>query len=164
MKIICIVGIKNSGKTFYVQKLIEYFKKKNLKVASIKHAHHNFDIDYQNTDSFKHRKAGSDQVIVSSSKRWAKITELKDQNEKKLVNLINELDKTDVIVVEGFKNENYPKVEIVKDPDDSSLFLFPKLKNVIAIISEKYIETEIKQFRKDQINLVANYILDQRDE
>ena len=83
--ILCgIVGWKNSGKTFLAQKLINYFSKKNFVVASIKHAHHNFEIDQPNTDSFLHRKAGSQQVIISSSKRWAKIEELNNSNEKKL--------------------------------------------------------------------------------
>ena len=68
MKICGIVGLKNSGKTFLAQKLITYFVKQKYKVASIKHAHHGFDIDKPNTDSFLHRKAGSEEVVVSSSK------------------------------------------------------------------------------------------------
>ena len=81
--ILCgIIGWKNSGKTFFAQQLINYFAKKNFIVASIKHAHHNFDIDQQGADSFLYRKAGSQQVIVSSSKRWAKIIELNNKNEK----------------------------------------------------------------------------------
>ena len=79
-----IVGWKNSGKTYLAQKLINYFSKKNYIVASIKHAHHDFDIDKPGTDSYLHRTAGAKQVIVSSSKRWAKIMELDNSPEKKL--------------------------------------------------------------------------------
>ena len=74
MKICGIVGWKNSGKTFFARKLISYFANQKFNVASIKHAHHNFDIDKPNTDSFLHRHAGSQQVIISSSKRLAKIS------------------------------------------------------------------------------------------
>ena len=88
-----IVGWKNSGKTYLVQRLIEWFSKKNLVVASIKHAHHNFDIDRSGTDSFLHRQAGSKQIIISSSKRWAKIVEMDKLREKTLDELIMELDK-----------------------------------------------------------------------
>ena len=77
--LICgIVGWKNSGKTYFAQKLINYFNSKNLKVASIKHAHHEFNIDKPGTDSYLHRQAGSQEVVVSSSRRWAKIVELRE--------------------------------------------------------------------------------------
>ena len=88
MKIIGIIGWKNSGKTYYVQEIIKKLRKKGYSVASIKHAHHEFDVDQPKTDSFLHRKAGSQQVIVSSSKRWVKITELENSTEKKLTELL----------------------------------------------------------------------------
>ena len=82
MKIVGIVGWKDSGKTTIATKIINKLSSKNFRVASIKHAHHEFDIDHENTDSFKHRLAGSSQVIVSSSKRWVKISELNNSKEK----------------------------------------------------------------------------------
>ena len=108
MIIIGIVGWKNTGKTFFVSEIIKKLKSKNYRIASIKHAHHAFDIDHQNTDSYIHRISGSSQVIISSSKRWAKINELGKQNEKKLDELIAELSETDIVLVEGYKNENHP--------------------------------------------------------
>ena len=121
MKICGIVGWKNSGKTFFARELISFFTHQKLKVASIKHAHHNFDIDKPNTDSFLHRRAGSQQVIISSSKRWAKISELNKSNEKTLYELIDELNSPDIIIVEGFKNEKHAKIEIIKDDSDPSI-------------------------------------------
>ena len=159
MKICGIVGWKNSGKTFFAKKLIAYFTTQKFNVASIKHAHHNFDIDKPNTDSFLHRQAGSQQVIISSSKRWAKISELNKSKEKTLYELIDELSKPDIIIVEGFKNENHAKIEIINNDSDSSTYLFPHLQNVIGIIADSKIETSTQQFNKNEIAIIADYIL-----
>ena len=159
MKICGIVGWKNSGKTFFARKLISYFTNQKFNVASIKHAHDDFDIDKPNTDSFLHRQAGSQQVIISSLKRWAKISELNRSKEKTLYELINELNRPDIIIVEGFKNEKHAKIEIIKDDSDPSTYLFPHLKNVIGIVTDSKIETSTKQFKKNEIAIIADFIL-----
>ena len=156
--LICgIVGWKNSGKTYFAQKLINFFNSKNFKVASIKHAHHEFDIDQPGTDSYLHREAGSQEILVSSSNRWVKIVELRDSKERKLSNLLNELDSPDIVIVEGFKNESHPKIEIIKD--DSNDYLFTKLDNVIGIVSNKKIDTAIPRFNISNIDDIAEHIL-----
>ena len=159
MKICGIVGWKNSGKTFIAQKLIAYFTTQKFNVASIKHAHHNFDIDKPGTDSFLHRQSGSQQIIISSSKRWAKITELNKSKEKTLYELIEDLNKLDIVIVEGFKNEKHSKIEIIHNNSEPSTYLFPHLNNVIGIVSDSKIATSINQFKKNEINIIANYIL-----
>ena len=159
MIIFGIVGWKNSGKTYFAQQIISTLSSQNFRVASIKHAHHDFDIDKPNTDSFLHRQAGSQQVIVSSSRRWAKISELNESNEKTLYELIDELSKPDIIIVEGFKNEKHAKIEIINNDSDPSTYLFPHLKSVIGIVTDSKIETSIKQFKKNEIAIIANYIL-----
>ena len=158
--LICgIVGWKNSGKTYLAQKLIKYFDAKNFKVASIKHAHHEFETDKPDTDSYLHRKAGSQEILVSSSKRWVKIVELRDSQERKLNNLLNELDSPDIVIVEGFKNESHPKIEIIKE--GSNNYLFTKLENIIGIVSDKKIDTLIPQFKREDIDSIAEHILNQ---
>ena len=152
-----IVGWKNSGKTFFAQRLIEYFSNKNLVVASIKHAHHDFDIDKPGTDSYLHRQSGSQQIIVSSSKRWAKIVELNTKEEKKLEELLIELDSPDIVIIEGFKNSPHPKIEIIKEDSDNYLFL--KLKNIIGIVCDKKINTTLPQFKRKEIDKIAEFIL-----
>ena len=160
MKVFGIIGLKNTGKTYFAKKIISKLISLNLKVASIKHAHHDFDIDHPNTDSYMHRKAGSEQVIISSSKRWAKIIELKNSKEKILKELIDELDKPDIVIVEGYKNESHPKIEIIKDPHDSSSYLFTNIKNVIALVSDIKIDSFSEvQFNKNQTNEIVKYIL-----
>ena len=155
-----IVGWKNVGKTYFAQKIISSLSAKKIRVASIKHAHHDFDIDLPQTDSFLHRKAGSQQVIISSAKRWAKISELNENKEKKLDDLINEFDNPEVVIVEGYKNEGHPKIEIIKNSLDNSTFMFKELKNVSAIISNTNISSfHKKQFKENQINEIVEYIL-----
>ena len=159
MKVIGIVGWKNTGKTFYVSEIIKKLKSKNYSIASIKHAHHEFDIDHQHTDSYIHRKSGSSQVIISSSKRWAKIHELENQNEKKLDELISELSETDIVIVEGFKNENHPKIEVIDEK--ANKHLFQDIRNIKAIISNVRLNTDLKQFKKNEIEKIVNYILNE---
>jgi len=160
MKVFGIVGLKNSGKTYFVKKIISKLTSFNLRIGSIKHAHHDFDIDKPNTDSYLHRKAGSEQIIISSSKRWAKITEIKKSKEKSLNELIKEFHNLDIVIVEGYKNESHPKIEIITDCTNSDSYLFTNLTNVIAVISDiKIYSFNKKQFKKNQINEIVNYIL-----
>ncbi len=159
MKIVGIVGWKDSGKTTIATKIINKLSSKNFRVASIKHAHHEFDIDHENTDSFKHRSAGSSQVIVSSSKRWVKISELNNSKEKTLDELINQLSEIDIVIVEGFKKENHPKIEIIKNDNDNDNYLFSKIKNIKAIITNNKLETDLKIFKNDEIDNIVDFIL-----
>ena len=157
MKIIGIIGWKNSGKTYYVQEIIKKLRKKGYSVASIKHAHHEFDVDQPKTDSFLHRKAGSQQVIISSSKRWVKITELENSIEKNLTELLQQLSTTDIVIVEGFKNDNHPKIEIIKEK--SKNYLFNQISNVVALISDIEVDSNIRKFKKNEIELIVKFIL-----
>jgi len=157
MKVIGIIGWKNTGKTFLAQKIIKKLSAKGLSVSSIKRAHHDFDIDKPDTDSYLHRKSGSKQVIISSAKRWAKITELDGEKEKKLSELLNELKNPDIVIVEGFKQESHPKIEIINS--SKSEHLFKQIKNVVAIIAEEKLSISIPQFNTNEIDLIVEFIL-----
>ena len=155
-KIIGITGWKDVGKTYYASLIIKLLVKRGYQVGSIKHAHHDFDIDKPGTDSFKHREAGSNQVIISSSKRWAKITENKNENEKSLDELIQELQNVDVIVVEGFKKDNHPKIEILsKDLKNRN----KETNNVIAIVSDDLKDTITPVYKKNDIENLVEFII-----
>tara|TARA_B100000029_G_C17603224_1_gene966490 strand:- start:2826 stop:3308 length:483 start_codon:yes stop_codon:yes gene_type:complete len=156
MKVVGIIGWKNSGKTFFAQKIIKKISSQGLKVASIKRAHHNFEIDKPGTDSYLHRMAGAKQVIISSSKRFAKITEIDDKKEKTLQDLLKDLDNTDIVIVEGFKREMHPKIEII---NSNKNFLYKEVSNVIALITEEKINVSMPQFKKNQIDLIVEFIL-----
>ena len=155
-KIIGITGWKDVGKTHYASLIIKLLVKKGYKVGSIKHAHHDFDIDKPGTDSFKHREAGANQVIISSSKRWAKITENNNENEKILDELIQELQNIDIVVVEGFKKDNHPKIEILsKDLKNRN----KETNNVIAIVSKDLKDNIIPVFKENDIENLVEFII-----
>ena len=155
-KIIGITGWKDVGKTYYASLIIKLLVKKGYQVGSIKRAHHGFDIDKPGTDSFIHREAGSSQVIISSSKRWAKITENNNSYEKSLDELIKELHDVDIVVVEGFKKENHPKIEILTKGLNNRNKL---TKNVIAIVSNDLKDTNIPVFKENDIEKLVEFII-----
>ena len=156
-KVIGIVGLKDVGKTFFVTEIIKVLVKKGYKVGTIKHAHHDFDIDKPGTDSFKHRKSGSTEVIISSSKRWAKITENKNKKEKNLNELLKEFNDIDIVIVEGFKKENHPKIEIISQ---DLKVINNQIKNVVAIVADDIIDSNIPVFKKNDIESLAQFIID----
>jgi len=155
-KIIGVFGWKDVGKTHFATLIIGLLVKKGYKVGSIKHAHHDFDIDQPGTDSFKHREAGSSQVIISSSKRWAKIIENNNKKEKSLEELIEEFQDIDIVLVEGFKKENHPKIEIIgKNSKNKN----KEINNVIAIVSDEFKDSSIPVFKKNDIESLVEFII-----
>lgn len=110
-----IVGWKNSGKTTLVEALVRDFTARGLRVSTVKHAHHAFDIDHEGKDSFRHRQAGAAQVIVSSRKRWAMVTENGEHAEPTLDELLARLAPCDLVIVEGFKAGTHPRIEVLRD-------------------------------------------------
>jgi molybdopterin-guanine dinucleotide biosynthesis protein B len=116
VRILGIVGWSGSGKTTLLTRLIPVLVSRGLKVATVKHAHHAFDIDLPGKDSYEHRKAGAGEVIVASSNRWAQIHENAGEPEPTLAALLRRLSPCDLVLVEGFKHERHPKLEVLR-PD-----------------------------------------------
>ena len=159
MIIVGIVGWKNSGKTRLISEIIRYFNNKKLIVGTIKHAHHNFDIDKMGTDSFIHRKAGAQEVLISSSKRWAKIDERVNFKELSLNDLLKKIERSDIVLVEGFKNESHKKIEVVRKIESHRKPLFKTLKNIIAVVSNEKLDTDLPVFKENEYKKIANFIL-----
>lgn len=128
-RIFQIVGYKNSGKTTLVCKLVDYFKGKGLCVGTIKHDGHDFEIDREGTDTWKHRQAGADGVAIASANRTAWIEE-KGASLDELLKLFDE--RYDLILVEGFKHAGYPKLVVIRDSTD--LLLARQLTNVVGVV------------------------------
>ena len=112
MRLIGLSGWSGAGKTTLLRKLIPALAAQGVSVSTIKHAHHNFDVDVPGKDSWEHRRAGAQQVLVSSSHRWALMTELRGAAEPDLGSLVAQLAPVDLVIVEGFKFDPHPKIEV----------------------------------------------------
>jgi molybdopterin-guanine dinucleotide biosynthesis adapter protein len=112
VKFFGISGWSGSGKTTLLVKLIPELKSRGLKVSTIKHAHHRFDVDKPGKDSYRHRDAGATEVLISSHHRWALLHELENEGEPSLQELTAHMSEVDILLVEGFKSERHMKMEI----------------------------------------------------
>jgi molybdopterin-guanine dinucleotide biosynthesis protein B len=135
-KVMGIIGWKNSGKTTLVVALVQELASRGFRVATVKHAHHAFDIDRPGKDSYLHREAGAQDVIVSSGARWAHMHEIANEAEPELDDLLPRLPEgVDIILVEGFKRDAHPKIEVIP-PDFDGTPLSLEDKNIVAIASD----------------------------
>ena len=159
MKIFGIAGWSGSGKTTLIEKLIPLFVREGLRVATIKHAHHNFDVDQPGKDSFRHRAAGAAEVMVVYSQRWVLMHESRNEPEPDLQACLEKISPCDLILVEGFKNEAIPKLEVYRAFNGKPP-LFPGDPNVIAVASDDGIATELPRFGLDQIEELVRFIGD----
>ena len=129
MRIIGLAGWSGSGKTTLLRKLIPALTNAGLRISTVKHAHHAFDIDQPGKDSWEHRQAGATEVLVASARRWALMHELRDEAEPPLAELLRRLAPVDLVLIEGFKRDAHPKLEIhrpslkkpLMQPDDPTI-------------------------------------------
>ena len=112
MKLVGLCGWSGSGKTTLMVRLIPEFRARGLDISTVKHAHHGFDIDKPGKDSYVHREAGASEVLVASSRRWALVHEVRDEPEPGLSDLLYRLSSVHLVIVEGFKRDSHPKVEV----------------------------------------------------
>jgi molybdopterin-guanine dinucleotide biosynthesis protein MobB len=111
MRVYGVAGWKNTGKTTLMARLVAEMAGRGLRIAAVKHAHHDAEVDVPGTDSHRHRAAGAGQVILSSPRRWALMTELRGAPEPPLAELLARLDPCDLVLVEGYKRADHPKIE-----------------------------------------------------
>lgn len=114
MRVLGIVGWSGSGKTTLLRKLIPLLVTRGMRIATLKHAHHEFDVDQPGKDSYEHRKAGASEVIITSARRWVQMHELRDEAEASLASLLRRLSPCDLALVEGFKRERHVKLEVFR--------------------------------------------------
>ena len=156
-----VVGWKNSGKTTLMSRLIAELARRGYAVSVIKHAHANFEIDHQGRDSFKMREAGACQVALSSPKRFAVMRELGDAPEMSFAEVLSFAGPCDLVLVEGFKREAFPKIEIRRDGAASREPLHGDFPQVVAIASDRPDEEKDKlpTFQLDDIGGIADFIV-----
>jgi molybdopterin-guanine dinucleotide biosynthesis protein B len=109
-----MAGWSGSGKTTLLTRLLPLLRSRGLTISTIKHAHHGFDVDLPGKDSYEHRKAGAGEVIISSARRWVQMHEIGAGGEATLPELLRRVSPCDLILVEGFKRQRYPKMEVFR--------------------------------------------------
>jgi len=135
MRIIGLAGWSGSGKTTLITKVIPRLTARGLRVSTVKHAHHGFDLDKPGKDSFMHRAAGASEVLISSGKRFALLHELRDEPEWDLPDLLAKLAPVDLVLVEGFKRDAFPKLEVHRAANGKPL-LHPEDPHIVAVASD----------------------------
>jgi molybdopterin-guanine dinucleotide biosynthesis protein B len=135
MRIIGLAGWSGSGKTTLLTKVIPRLTARGKRVSTLKHAHHNFDVDRPGKDSFEHRSAGATEVLVVSGNRWALMHELRGNPEPPLPDLLSKLSDVDLVLIEGYKRESFPKLEIHRAANGKPL-LHPDDRFIVAIASD----------------------------
>lgn len=158
MRLYGITGWKNTGKTTLTERLIAEMTRRGLKVSSVKHAHHNTEIDHEGRDSHRHRVAGAGQVILASPNRWALMSELRGAPEPALDDLLKLFAPCDLVLIEGYKSAAHPKVEAYRQVVGRSL-LAPANPTIRAIASDCAIETDLPRFDLDDTAGIASFIL-----
>lgn len=155
MRIIGLAGWSGSGKTTLLTHVIPRLVARGLKVSTLKHAHHAFDIDQPGKDSHTHRLAGATEVLVGSANRWALVHELRGDAEPPLAALLEKLSPVDLVLVEGYKREPHPKIEVraaESPPMDAAIH------NIVAIASDRRPPDGPPWFARDDVGAIADFI------
>ena len=140
-----------------MERLVAEFKSRSLSVSTIKNAHHGFDVDQPGKDSFRHRQAGAQEVLIASEKRWVLMHENTDELQPSLTDLIKKMSKVDLVLVEGFKQERHPKIEVVRKARDQKL-ISEKDPTILAVASDVDISTEKTCIYLNDTIGIANFI------
>ena len=135
MRIIGLAGWSGAGKTTLLARLIPDIIARGLTVSTVKHAHHAFEVDQPGKDSHTHRMAGATEVLIASERRFALIHELRQETEPRLPDLLAKLAPVDLVIVEGYKREPHPKLEVFRDAVGKPL-LHPDDPHIVAIASD----------------------------
>ena len=154
MKVIGLAGWSGAGKTTLLTRAIPHLIARGLRVSVIKHAHHKFDVDVPGKDSWLHRQAGAEEVLVSSGKRWALMHELRDAQEPPVLELLKKLSRVDLVVIEGYKTDSHRKIEVHRAANGKPL-LFPEDAAIAGIVTDIAIETVLPTAHLDDIPAVA---------
>ena len=151
-------GFSGSGKTTLIEQLIPLFTGRGLRVSLVKHAHHTFDVDQPGKDSYRHRQAGAQEVLVTSSRRWALMHELRGEAEPPLEALIGRMAPCDLLLVEGFKRAALPKLEVFRSAVGEAP-LHPHDPHIVAVATDAALQAPIPVLDLNQPAAICEFIL-----
>lgn len=158
MKLFGVTGWKNNGKTTLVERLVTEITGRGLIVSTIKHAHHAFDVDHKGRDSYRHRAAGAQEVLVGSGARWALIHELRGAPEPTMDELLARLSPCDLVLIEGYKRGPHPKVEAYRAEAGKDLIASDD-DTIRLIATDTPLDLQRPQLDLDDITGIADFIL-----
>ncbi|HEV2700245.1 MAG TPA: molybdopterin-guanine dinucleotide biosynthesis protein B [Steroidobacteraceae bacterium] len=157
-RVLGIVGWSGAGKTTLLTKLIPLLSRRGLRVATLKHAHHAFDVDQAGKDSYEHRRAGACEVLVSSARRWVQMHEVGDAEEASLPELLQRVSPCDLILVEGFKTAQHFKLEVFRQANGKAP-LHPDDARIIAVASDQaFPDARLTVVALDDIPAIADVV------
>ncbi len=158
MRIFGFAGWSGSGKTTLIEQLIPRFVKHGLRVSLIKHAHHTFDVDHAGKDSYRHRQAGAQEILVTSSRRWVLMHELRGEAEPAFEEHVKRVSPCDLLLVEGFKHAPIPKLEVWREDTGEGL-LHPNDPHIVAVASDAKVQTKLPLLDLNDVDGIAQFIL-----
>lgn len=158
MRVYGVVGWKNAGKTGLMERLVREITGRGLTVSTVKHAHHAFDVDHEGKDSHRHRVAGATEVLLASRNRFALMHELRGEEEPRLGDLLSRLAPVDLVLIEGYKRDDHPKVEAHRAETGNPL-IAPGDPTVRAVASDEPLDLDRPVFDLDDTVRIADFIL-----
>lgn len=159
MRVIGLAGWSGAGKTTLLRRLIPALVGQGLRVSTVKHAHHGFDVDQPGKDSWEHRQAGATEVLVASANRWALMHELRGAAEPGLPELLGKLGRVDLVLVEGFKREGHRKIEVHRAANGKPL-MHPEDATIIAVASDAPAYGTLPHVHLDDVAGVVRLVLE----
>ena len=157
MKRFGITGWKNAGKTSVMERLVAEFVARGLRVSTLKHAHHTFEIDHEGRDTFRHRAAGAAEVLVSSGTRWALMSELRGDPEPALDALIAKMTAVDLMLIEGWKTSPHPKLEVWRAETGHPL-IAPGDETIRAVATDTSLDLNIPVLDLNDTQALADFV------
>ena len=159
IKVFGLAGWSGSGKTTLLRALIPALVGRGLSVSTVKHAHHNFDVDKPGKDSYEHRQAGASEVMVSSANRWALMHELRGAPEPGSADLLRHMSPVDLVLIEGFKTESHAKLEVHR-PALGKPALYPEDPNIVAVASDAEIAgLALPRLDLNDVEAIADFVI-----
>lgn len=158
MRLYGVTGWKNAGKTGLMERLVAEITSRGHSVSTVKHAHHTFDVDHPGKDSYRHRHAGANEVLLSSRNRVALMQELRDQDEPTLADLLTRLKPVDLVLIEGYKRDTHPKVEAHRKEPGNPL-IAPDDPTIRAVASDVPLDLDRPVFDLNDTSAIADFIL-----
>jgi len=152
-----LVGRSNSGKTTLIEKLVHHFKERGYRVAVIKHTHHDFSFDKKGKDSYRHREAGADAVIITNDHKIGMTADLPEALTPLEAGTAFLPSHINLVIIEGFKDLDIPKLEIIGDSEEPPLFL-SGLNGVRALISDQEIKSKLPLYKRNDVAGISEFI------